>query len=65
MNFYVYRGHYPLGSEPLGTMGKSVWHDLKTQRGAIQRANRLYGLGGYKLYAFTNFYNNDTFREIR
>jgi hypothetical protein len=61
--YYVYAGTADLGKEPLGTSGKSIWHDLKTNKGAYRRALKLYG-ANFRLYSFTNFYDNSTFKEI-
>ena len=63
LNFYGYPGHAPLGKEPVGGDSKCIWRDLKTVRGARRRAHWTFG-GNYRLYTFTNFYDNSTFREV-
>lgn len=63
MNFYIYKGHAPLGQEPLGTENKNLWWDLKTVRGAIKRARRFFG-NDFSLYTYTNFYDSSTFKQV-
>ena len=60
MNFYVHAG----SEEPTGTDGRFVWRDLKTKRGAISRACRIFGDKPFSLYTFTNFYDGRTFKPI-
>ena len=60
MGFYVHTG----SEEPLGTAGRYVWRDLKTKRGAINRARRIFGDKPFSLYAFTNFHDGRTFKLL-
>jgi len=62
-NFYVYKGISELGQESLGTEGKHIWRDLKTLRGAIRRM-RLYGYESFRIYTFSNFYDDKTFKLV-
>ena len=63
MNFYAYRGKKPLGSEVLGTDNRIIINDLKTVRGAIARCNKQWH-NNFKLYSFTDIYDNTSFKEI-
>lgn len=63
MKFYAYKGKEELGKEPLGTFNKQVI-ELKTINGAKRRCVNVWG-NDYKLYSFTNFYDNKTFQEIK
>jgi hypothetical protein len=63
MNFYAYKDQYLLGHEPLGTANRMIWRDLKTVRGAINRAKKLWGRW-YRIYTFTNFYDDKTFKLV-
>ena len=63
MQFYAYKGQYLLGAEPCGTEHKAIWRDLKTIRGAINRAKSAWG-SFYRIYSFTNFYDNSTFKLV-
>lgn len=61
--YYGYEGNAPLGTERLGTFGKFLRFDLKTDKGAI-RALRRAITGDYRLYRFTNFYDEKTYTEV-
>jgi hypothetical protein len=51
------------GAEPLGSGGKMIMRDLKTERGARSRVlARKWGT--WRLYSFINFYDNSTWRLI-
>lgn len=63
MQYYVYAGFNKLGEESLGTEGRNIWKDLKTDKGALRRAQRRYPQG-FRLYRFTNFYDYKTFKEV-
>ena len=60
--FYSYKGNAPLGKEKLGTEGRSL-DELKTVKGV---KNRLLKAGWveFKIYSYTNFYNDSTFRLV-
>lgn len=57
--YYAHRGQTP----PTGTLGQSIRRDLKTDRGAVAWAKRLYGTD-CRLYRFANFYDDKTFKEV-
>lgn len=61
--YYCYNQDVPLGEERLGTLGKMIIRDLKTLNGVIRRCHRL-GWKNFKVYTFTNFYDNRTFKEV-
>lgn len=63
MNFYCYKGEWEFGKEPCGTEYKHIWKDLKTKEGALRRAVNLYG-NSFRLFTFTNFYDNKTFQRV-
>jgi len=61
MQFYVYTGDHELGQEGTGSEGRGIWHDLKTLRGAINRAKRYWPGQTFTVYRFSNFYDDSTF----
>lgn len=63
LHFYAYHGHWQLGQEPLGSDRKLIFY-LKTIRGAKNRCKAAYNGEPYRLYTFTNFYDNSTFRLV-
>lgn len=63
-SFYAYLGKENLGSESCGSEGKFLWDDLKTAIGAINRMRKLAKGKPFKIYTYTNFYNNKTFKLI-
>jgi len=50
--------------EPCGSDGKMIF-ELKTVQGAIRRCTKLYTEKEFKLFTYTNFYDNKTFKEIK
>lgn len=64
LKLYAYKGDHDLGKEPLGTSDKVIWRDLTTVRGAVERANKLFGRGNYRIYTFNNFYDHKTFKRV-
>jgi hypothetical protein len=60
--FYAYKPDKS-GREPLGTSGRTLF-ELKTVDGAKNRAKKMLG-SGYKLYTYTNFYNDKTFKVVK
>ena len=52
------------GNEPTGTSDRLVIKDLKTARGALKRCLKAFGEKPFKLFTFTNFYNESTFTLI-
>ena len=65
MGFYAYLGNDELGSEQLGSSGKMVIHDLKTARGAIRRCNKYWSGKEFRVYSFTDFYDESTYKRVR
>lgn len=63
MKFYAYAGTAPLGQEPCGTGGR-IMFELKTEAGARRRCRRVYGAQAFRLYVYSNFFNDSTFREV-
>lgn len=63
MNFYAYKGTHELGQEPLGSDNRMIWRDLKTTRSPLKRCRELWG-NDFRLFTFTNFYDNATFRRV-
>ncbi len=61
MKFYAYIPRAD-GTEPVGG-DKKLLFELKTTQGAHRRARRYLG-PRYRLYRYTNFYDNKTFRQI-
>lgn len=59
--YYAYKPDKD-GKEPMGTMTKMLF-ELKTDAGAIHRAFRQYGTTA-RVYQYTNFYDNSTFRCV-
>lgn len=62
--FYCYKGNYNLGSEPLGTEGRHIFEDLQTLRGAINRIKKWYHYEHFRIYSYSNFYDDKTFKLI-
>lgn len=52
------------GEEPCGGTNKVIIKDLKTARGALNRCLKAFKEKPFRLYTFTNFYNEDTFTLI-
>jgi len=64
MKFYAYKWDVPLGTEPLGTDGKLLF-ELKTVRGAMNRCKRYLKTSDFRLYTYTNFYDDKTFKQVK
>ncbi len=62
MHYYAYKGQHELGKEPLGTEGRMLIVKT-TDKAAKKTAKKVLG-PDFRLYAYTNFYNDKTFREI-
>jgi hypothetical protein len=60
--FYAYKPRAD-GKLPLGTTGRTLF-ELKTVGGAKKRARSVLG-SNYKLFTYTNFYNDKTFKKVR
>jgi hypothetical protein len=65
--FYAYKTDTPdtpgMDDEPLGTAGRLVMPTITTARGALARVRRA-NLGSFKLFRFTNFYDDSTFKFV-
>lgn len=61
MKFYAYKPTSS-GGEPMGTEHKLLF-ELKTIAGAHRRARRYLGKS-YRLYTYTNFYADRTFKRV-
>jgi len=68
MNFYSYTTETPntpgLADEPLGSGGRFIDRDLKTVRGAVNRMKQTWPDKSFKVFSFTNFYDDKTFRLV-
>jgi phage terminase large subunit-like protein len=64
MNFYCYNQNVELGKEKLGSDGKAIIRDLKTLKGVVNRLEK-YGWKEYRIYSFTNFYDDKTFQLLK
>jgi hypothetical protein len=59
-NFYAYIGE----REPVGGDRRFIWRDLKNVGAARRRLARLAKGQPCRLFTFTNFYDDSTFREV-
>lgn len=68
MQFYSYITETPdapgLTDDPIAGDRRVIEWDLKTTRGAVARRRRLWEGKSFKVFSFTNFYDNKTFRLI-
>ena len=68
MNFYSYVTETPntpgLADEPLDSGMRSIDRDLKTVRGAVNRMKRLSPGKSFKVFSFSNFFDDKTFRLV-
>jgi hypothetical protein len=62
MKFYAYIPTES-GDEPLGTFNKLLF-ELKTVRGAITRAKRIFKTDNFKVFWYNNFYDDKTFHRV-
>lgn len=60
-NFY--KGHPKTGDSPLGSSNQLLF-ELKTIAGAHRRAKSVFKNRPYKLFTYTNFYKEETFRRV-
>jgi hypothetical protein len=60
--FYAYKPDSK-GKEPIGSIHRTLF-ELKTVDGAKNRAKKRLG-SGYKLYKYTNFYDDKTFKIVK
>jgi len=68
MNFYSYTTETPNApgqtDEPVGSGGRAIDRDLKTVRGVVRRLERAWPGKSFKVFSFTNFYDDKTFRLV-
>lgn len=64
MNYYAYVPTKE-GLEPTGTDARLIINGLKTIKGVQNRCKVYFGNNNYKLFSYTNFYNEKTFKEIK
>lgn len=64
MNFYAYIPRED-GSEPVGSDNRLIIRDLKTIRGVKKQCSKIFKNKKYRLFTFSNFYDESTFREIK
>jgi hypothetical protein len=62
MKFYAYIPDED-GREPLGTNNKLLF-ELKTKKGAFNRTKRIFESENFRLFWYTNFYNDSSFHRI-
>lgn len=64
-NYQSYYAYTPTqdGKEPIGTEGRHLLA-LKTDEGAMRRCDRLFRDKPYRLYQYSNIYDDKTFRFI-
>ena len=65
MAFYAYLGNDELCSQQLGSSGRMVIPALKTARAAIRRCNKYWKGKEFRVYSFTDFYDESTYRRVR
>ena len=61
MKFYTYLPDKN-GKEPMGTENRLLF-ELKTIKGAAERCRRIFKTNNFKLFSYTNFYDNESFIE--
>jgi hypothetical protein len=64
MNIYAYKGNKELGQEELGTFNKLMFSDLKSKWGILRRCRQAFKGNDFRVYSYSNFYDDKTFREI-
>ena len=68
MQFYSFISENPfvegMIDEPLGSGGRSIDRDLKTLRGVVNRLKRAWPGKSFKVFTFTNFYDDKGFRQV-
>ena len=66
--FYTYLTDEPQApgmlDEPIGSDGRFIDRDLKTVRGVVNRIKRARPGKSFKVFSFTNFYDDRTFRLV-
>ena len=68
MQFYSYVTDTPFADgmtdDPIGTDRRTIDRDLKTVRGVVRRLQKAWPGKSFKVFAFTNFYDDKTFRLV-
>ena len=68
MQFYSYITETPDApgqtDEPIGSYGRSIDRDLRTVRGVVRRLEKAWPGRSFKVFSFTNFHNDSTFRLV-
>lgn len=68
MQFYSYLTDEPctpgMIDEPVGSDGRFIDRDLKTVRGVVNRIRKARPGKSFKVFSFTNFYDNKTYRLV-
>lgn len=64
MAFYAYLGDAELGSEQVGSSGRMIIPELKTVKGAIRRCNKYWSGKEFRVYSYTDFYDERTFKRV-
>ena len=68
MQFYSYTTDTPyiegMADEPVGTLDRRIDCDLRTIRGVVNRLKKVWPGRSFKVFAFSNFYDDRTFRQV-
>ena len=68
MQFYSYITETPDApgqtDEPIGSSGRTIDRDLKTARGVVRRLEKAWPGKSFKVFTFTNFYDERTYRLV-
>jgi len=68
MQFYSYVTETPDApgqtDEPVGSSGRAIDRDLKTVRGVVRRLEKVWSGKSFKVFSFTNIYDDKTFRLV-
>ena len=63
MNYYMYDRDVELGTERLGTLGRHIDKEHNTPNYLIRTATK-FNYSQYRIYSFTNFYDDSTFKLV-
>jgi hypothetical protein len=68
MQFYSYVTETPDApgqtDEPVGSGGRVIDRDLRTVRGVVRRLEKAWPGRSFKVFTFTNLYDDKTFRLV-
>jgi hypothetical protein len=68
MQFYSYITETPdapgQSDEPIGSYGRAIDRDLRTVRGVVRRLEKAWPGRSFKVFTFTNLYDDKTFRLV-